>query len=66
VDEAEKLCSQVSKEFPRSTFFSGKVVFQREKWYHWLLHNQTAYAIQRRLEWLGLPMIVLPVRVRDA
>jgi hypothetical protein len=56
----------VSKEFPRSTFFSGKVVFQREKWYHWLLHNQTAYAIQRRLEWLGLPMIVLPVRVRDA
>ncbi|HLY75017.1 MAG TPA: APC family permease, partial [Planctomycetota bacterium] len=56
VDEAEKLCAQVSREFPRSTFFSGKVVFQKEKWYHWLLHNQTAYAIQRRLEWLGLPM----------
>jgi len=66
VDEAEKLCSLVSREFPRSTFFSGKVVFQKEKWYHWLLHNQTAYAIQRRLEWLGLPMIVLPVRVREA
>lgn len=66
VDEAEKLCSEVSREFPRATFFSGKVVFQREKWYHWLLHNQTAYAIQRRLEWLGLPMIVLPVRVREA
>ncbi|HZE99257.1 MAG TPA: APC family permease [Planctomycetota bacterium] len=66
VEEAEKLCAQVAKEFPRATFFSGKVVFQREKWYHWLLHNQTAYAIQRRLEWLGLPMIVLPVRVRDA
>jgi hypothetical protein len=66
VNEAEMLCAQVSREFPRSTFFSGKVVFQREKWYHWLLHNQTAYAIQRRLEWLGLPMIVLPVRVREA
>ncbi len=66
VDEAEKLCGEISKQFPRATFFSGKVVFQREKWYHWLLHNQTAYAIQRRLEWLGLPMIVLPVRVREA
>ena len=65
VDEAERLCSEFSKEFPRATFFSGKVVFQREKWYHWLLHNQTAHAIQRRLEWMGLPMIVLPVRVRE-
>ncbi|HUR38853.1 MAG TPA: APC family permease, partial [Planctomycetota bacterium] len=66
VDEAERLCSEVAKDFPRSTFFSGKVVFQREKWYHWLLHNQTAYAIQRRLEWQGMPMIVLPVRIREA
>ncbi|MBV8879957.1 MAG: APC family permease [Planctomycetaceae bacterium] len=66
VEEAEKLCSQVAREFPRSTFFSGKVVFQREKWYHWILHNQTAYAIQRRLEWQGMPMIVLPVRIREA
>jgi hypothetical protein len=66
VEESERLCAELAKEFPRSTFFSGKVVFQREKWYHWLLHNQTAYALQRRLEWQGMPMIVLPVRIREA
>jgi hypothetical protein len=27
------------------------------------LHNETAFAIQRRLQWQGLPMVVLPVRV---
>jgi hypothetical protein len=39
-------------------------VFQRETWYHRLLHNQTAYAIQRRLQWSGQAMVILPVRVR--
>jgi amino acid transporter len=64
VQECEKLCLDLSKEFPRSTFFAGKLVFQKPKWYHWILHNQTAQAIQQRLEWDGMPMIVLPVRVR--
>jgi hypothetical protein len=33
--------------------------------YHAILHNQTAYAIQKRLQWEGLTMVILPVRVRD-
>jgi amino acid transporter len=65
VDECHKLCQAVSREFPRSTFFSGKLVFHREKAYHWLLHNQTAQSLQRRLEWEGISMIILPIRIRD-
>jgi amino acid transporter len=64
VEECEKICLDLSKEFPRSTFFAGKLVFQKPKWYHWILHNQTAQALQQRLEWVGMPMFVLPVRVR--
>jgi hypothetical protein len=64
VEEAEKLARRVCAEFPRTTFFSGQLVFQRETWYHRLLHNQTAYAIQRRLQWNGQAMVILPVRVR--
>jgi amino acid transporter len=64
IQECEKLCMDLAKDFPRSMFFAGKLVFQKPKWYHWILHNQTAQAIQRRLEWEGMPMIVLPVRVR--
>ncbi|MFN0205514.1 MAG: APC family permease [Planctomycetota bacterium] len=64
VDEAEQLCLQVRKEFPRSTFFAGKVVFQRDRWYQRFLHNETPFAIQKRLVWSGATMVVLPVRLR--
>ena len=64
IDEAEKLCLAVAKEFPRSTFFAGKIIFQRERWYHWLLHNNTANAVQKRLHWVGRTMVILPARLR--
>jgi K+ transporter len=64
VAEAEELCKEIAKKFPRSTFFAGKLIFQKEKWYQRLLHNETAHAIQTRLQWEGFPVVVLPVRVR--
>jgi hypothetical protein len=63
VAEAEKLCLQIAGEFPRATFFAGKVVFERERWYQRLLHNETAFAIQKRLQWAGRTMVILPARV---
>ena len=64
VDEADGLCRKVVEEFPKTAFFAGQVVFQLEKWYHALLHNQTAFAVQKRLQLTGLTMVILPVRVR--
>lgn len=66
VEEAEKICTSLSAKYPRATFFAGKLVFQKEKWYQRLLHNETAMAIQRRLQWVGIPTVILPVRVREA
>jgi len=63
VEGAERLCLEVAAEFPRVTFFAGKVIFGRERWYHALLHNGTAYAIQKRLQWAGQMVVVVPVRV---
>ena len=63
VAEAEKLCTAIAEEYPRVVFFGGKLIFQRETWYSRVLHNETATAIQRRLQWQGLPMVVLPVRI---
>ncbi len=60
---AEKLCLEVAREFPRAVFFAGKLVFQRERWFQRLLHNETAYQLQRRLQFGGLNAMVLPVRV---
>lgn len=64
VDELENVCVSVAKKYPKSTVFAGQLVFQRDAWYQHLLHNQTAYALQRRLQWDGMTMVILPTRVR--
>jgi hypothetical protein len=66
VAEAEKLCIATAREFPRAIFFAGKLVFERERWFQRLLHNETAYQLQRRLQFAGLNAMVLPVRVLEA
>jgi hypothetical protein len=63
VAEGEKLCLEVGREFPQITFFAGKILFQKEKWYQNLLHNETAMAIQKRLQWAGKTVVVVPARV---
>jgi len=64
VESAVELCKQVAEEFPRATVFTGQLTFRLEKFYHRLLHNETAFAIQRRLQWDGLTTVILPIRVR--
>ena len=66
VAEAEKLCLEVAREFPHIVFFAGKMIFQRETWYHRLLHNETALAVEKRLRWEGKCMVTMPIRVRQA
>ena len=64
VDELEHACLEIARKYPKSTFFAGQLVFQKDTWLHRLLHNQTAYSLQRRLQWAGVPMVILPTRVR--
>ncbi|MEO8840503.1 MAG: APC family permease [Kofleriaceae bacterium] len=63
VSELDSLCRQLALRFPRSVFFAGKLVFQHDSWYQRILHNETAIAVERRLHFAGLPMIVLPIRI---
>jgi hypothetical protein len=64
VETATVLCKSVSKEFPHSTIFTGKLVFKNDHPFQKLLHNETAFAIQRRLQWDGITTVILPVRVK--
>ncbi len=66
VEEAEALCLEIARQYPRSTFFAGKMIFERERWYQRILHNETALAIQKRLQWAGKTMVTMPVRLREA
>ena len=66
VDEAADLCKAISKEIPRSMFFAGHLVFEQPGILTRLLHEQTAPEIQRRLQFAGLTLILLPIRVMGA
>ena len=63
VETASNLCESIAEEFPKVTFFTGKLVFRHETFFHKVLHNETALAIQRRLQWNGFMTVILPVRV---
>jgi amino acid transporter len=66
LDEGEELCSAIAAEFPRALFFLGKLIFERERFYQRILHNETAYQLQRRLQFAGLNTMVLSVRVLES
>ena len=63
IDELEKLCKSVAQDFPRSVFFAGKLVFDQETLFSRVLHNHTPFTLEQRLQFEGLQMIILPIRV---
>ena len=63
VEKATELCEALTKEFHKSMVFTGKLIFRQEHLLQRLLHNETAYAIQRRLQWDGIETVILPIRV---
>ncbi len=63
VDSVTELVEKTVKEFPHSTVFTGKLVFKHENPFQKILHNETAFAIQRRLQWDGIAAMILPIRV---
>ncbi len=63
LDAGLDICTAIRAEFPRAVFFLGKLIFEREHFFQRILHNETAYQLQRRMQFAGLNAMVLPVRV---
>ncbi|MGH7879110.1 MAG: APC family permease, partial [Candidatus Binataceae bacterium] len=65
VIELNRLALGVSREFPHTVFFAGKLVFTGELdgYISRFLHNHTALELQNRLQAEGLSLVILPVRV---
>jgi len=64
VEGVESISKELAGEFKRIMVFTGQLTFRLEKFYHRILHNETAFAIQRRLQWSGITTIILPIRVQ--
>ena len=63
VEEIARLAPEITARFPNAVFFGGQLLFERETLASRWLHNHTIFALQRRLFLLGLPFVILPIRV---
>jgi amino acid transporter len=61
--EAEKLGKDLIRTYPRALVVAGQIIFEEDTVWNRALHNETAFLIQRRLQHVGVPMIVLPVQL---
>jgi hypothetical protein len=61
--ELEKIAAELTRRYPRALFVAGQLIFEEDTFWNRLLHNETAFIVQKRLQRMGLPMIVVPVRV---
>lgn len=66
VQDASDMCAEVATQCSKPVFFAGTLVFDRPRWYQRWLHNETAYAIQRRLRFQGLAILVLPLPLTES
>ncbi|MDD8026330.1 MAG: APC family permease [Acidobacteriota bacterium] len=63
VETASRIVEALVRTFPKSTVFAGQSVFRQSGMIHRLLHNETAFAIQRELRWRGITTVILPIRI---
>jgi amino acid transporter len=61
--EAEKIAQDLIRRYPKALFVAGQLIFEDDSVISRLLHNETAFMVQKRLQRRGIPMIVVPVRV---
>jgi len=61
--EAERLGLEMIRRFPKGLVVAGQLIFEEDTLWNRILHNETAFLIQQRLQHVGVPMIVLPVRI---
>ena len=66
LDEVERILPSLTEKYPNAVFFSGQLVFEKETLITRLLHNYTAFALQRRLFLYGLHCAIIPMRVENA
>ncbi len=64
VEGSAQLAPKIVERFPQAVFFMGQLVFPEESFLSRLFHNNVVFAVQRRLYHLGIPFIIMPVRVK--
>ena len=63
IETVTRLSERISADFPRSVFFAAKLIFEKENMMTQILHNQTAYMLQKKLHNKGQNLIIMPMKI---
>lgn len=63
INTVSNLTERISADFPHSVFFAAKLIFERENIFTQILHNQTAYMLQKKLHNKSQNLIIMPMKV---
>jgi hypothetical protein len=63
LDEIEKIVIELRSYYLDSVVFCGQLLFKKENFWTRLMHNNIAFALQRRFHSLNIPFMVLPIQI---
>ncbi len=63
IETVSRLTERISADFPHAVFFAAKLIFEKENFATQMLHNQTAYMIQKKLHNKGQNLIIMPMKI---
>ena len=63
IETVSRLTERISADFPHTVFFAAKLIFEKENFFTQMLHNQTAYMVQKRLHNKGQNLIIMPMKI---
>ena len=63
VEECINIATEIEKEIPNCIFFASQLVMETDNWFTRQLHNETAFAVQRKLHLQGKQMMILPMKL---
>lgn len=63
VDHVYDIAKKVNKKYSNTIYFASRYVYPGENWFVRTLHSDTTVYLQRRLQPLGVKMLVLPLKL---
>lgn len=61
-----KLTPGIFERYPDAVFFGGQLVFPNPSFVTGILHNYTIFSVQKQFYEKGIPIMLMPVRIKPA
>ncbi len=62
-EEVDKVLPGILEKYPNTVFFGGQIVFPKETFVTRWLHNYIVFTLQKKFYRIGIPFVILPIRL---